>query len=88
MPQYDYSPILLQSGVNMGPATTVLADLADTSSLLREQPTTAWKKGWTEQSWDFPNTYVNLPIRTVETNPVSTYADDQNDRFRQRYVKK
>jgi len=63
----------------------VLADLADASSHLREQTTTAWKKGWSEQAYDFPNTYVNLPQRVMTWDPISTYADDQNTRFVQRY---
>lgn len=69
----------------MGPATVVLEDLADTGSLLREKTTTAWKSNWTEQPYDFPNSYVNIPQRVMDWNPVSTYVDDQNTRFAQRY---
>jgi len=85
MPLLDAAPIILQPNVHMGPATVVLEDLADTSSYLREQTTTAWKKGWSEQAYDFPNTYVNLPQRVMTWDPISTYADDQNTRFVQRY---
>jgi hypothetical protein len=88
MPTLDFSPIVLEQNVNMGPATVVLEDLAVTGSLLREQTTTAWKKNWTEQSYEFPNTYVNLPLRTLSFDPISSYADDQNARFAQRYAKK
>jgi hypothetical protein len=88
MPTLNFSDIVLQPNVSMGPATEVLADLADVSSVLREQSTIAWKKNATEESYDFPNTYVNLPLRTLSFDPISTYADDQNDRFAQRYAKK
>ena len=50
MPRLDAAPIILQPNVHMGPATVVLEDLADTGSALREQTTTAWKKGWSEQN--------------------------------------
>jgi hypothetical protein len=85
MPRLDAAPIILQPNIHMGPATVVLADLADAGSYLREQTTTAWSKGWSEQPYDFPNTYVNLPMRVKTWDPISTYADDQNNRFVQRY---
>lgn len=85
MPRLDAAPIILQPNVHMGPATVVLEDLADTGSALREQTTTAWKKGWSEQTYDFPNSYVTLPLRVQTWDPISTYADDQNNRFVQRY---
>lgn len=89
MPRLDAAPVILQPNVHMGPATVVLEDLADTGSALREQTTTAWKKGWSEQTYDFPNSYVTIPQRVMPWVPISTYADDQNDRFVQRYhVKK
>ena len=89
MPNYlNSSPNVLQPDVWMGPATIVLADLADTESDLRSRDTLAWKKGWSERGYDFPNNYVNLPLRVVNFDPVSTYADDQNTRFSQRYLTK
>lgn len=88
MPRLDSSPHVLQPDVFQGPATVVLADLADTGSKLREVTTSAWKKGWTEKGYDFPNTYVTIPQRVQSWNPVSTYADDQNTRFGQRYFSK
>lgn len=81
----DTSVIDLQQGVWMGPATTVLADLADAGSALREQSTSGWKNQWTEKSFDFPNSYVDLPMRYLSENPISTYTIDQNTRFSQRY---
>jgi hypothetical protein len=85
MPRLDNSQNILQPGIHMGPATIVLEDLADTGSLLRERTTTAWKSNWTEQPYDFPNSYVNIPQRVMGWNPISTYVDDQNTRFAQRY---
>lgn len=85
MPRLDAAPIVLQPNVHMGPATVVLEDLAMTGSALREQTTTAWKKNWSEQAYDFPNSYVTIPQRVMSWDPISTYADDQNNRFVQRY---
>ena len=56
--------------------------------MLREEPTTAWKKGWSEQPYDFPNSYVKLPLRVLSWDPISTFADQQNTRFVQRYFSK
>lgn len=88
MPTLNAAPVVLQPEVWMGPATVVLKDLADASSALRERSTTGWTKGWTEQPYDFPNTYVDLPLRVQTADPMSTYAMDQNDRFTQRYLTK
>jgi hypothetical protein len=89
MPQtLDFSPVLLQSEVPMRPATVVLADLADAGSDLRERSTTTWNKNATEHPYDFPNSYVNLPIRFNTADPISTYAVNQNTMFTQRYFKK
>jgi hypothetical protein len=88
MPTLSTGPNVLQEGVWIGPAQVVLADKTDVESMLREEPTTAWKKGWSEQQYDFPNTYVNLPLRVLTWNPASTFVDDQNTRFAQRYFSK
>lgn len=85
MPQFSYSPLVLEEGVWKGPAQVVLEDKTDVESGLREEPTTAWKKGWSEQAYDFPNTYVNLPLRVLNTNPINTFGEYQNQRFVQRY---
>lgn len=84
----DASPYNLQPGVHMGPATVNLVDIADTGSMLREASTTSWKKAKTEQAYDFPNSYVNLPLRVMSFDPINTTADDQNRRFAQRYFSK
>jgi hypothetical protein len=81
----DTSPLTLEKKVWYGPAQVVLADKTEVESGLREEPTTAWKKGWSEQSYDFPNTYVTLPIRYMTWDPASTFVEDQNNRFAQRY---
>jgi hypothetical protein len=88
MPVLNNSPNVLQPGVWIGPAQVVLEDQVQIESQLREQPTTAWKKGWSEQAYDFPNTYVKLPLRVLGWDPVSTYAENQNTRFVQRYFSK
>lgn len=88
MPRLDVSQNVLQGGVWIGPAHVVLSDKTDVESLLREQTTTSWRKDWTEQGYDFPNSYVTLPQRVMSWDPISTYADDQNSRFKQRYISK
>lgn len=88
MPALDFSGNILQKGVWEGPAQVVLADKTDVESMLREKTTSAWKKGWSEKPYDFPNTYVNLPLRVLYWNPINTFGDIQNERFDQRYNSK
>lgn len=88
MSRLDTSGLVLEKGVWIGPAQVVLADKTDVESQLRERPTTAWKKDMTEQPYDFPNTYVTIPQRVMTWNPISTFVDDQNTRFAQRYFGK
>ena len=85
MPTLDNSHNILQKDIWIGPAQVVLADKTDVESTLQRQSTSAWKKGWSEKSYDFPNTYVNLPIRVLNWNPINTFGDIQNERFNQRY---
>jgi len=85
MPTLDSSRNVLQPGIWMGPAQVVLADKTDVESTLRKQSTSAWKKGWSEKPYDFPNTYVDIPLRVMYWNPINTFADIQNERFDQRY---
>lgn len=88
MPTLDTSPLTLEKGVWYGPAQVVLEDKTTVEDSLREQTTTSWKKGWSEQTYDFPNSYVTLPLRVLEWNPINTFSEYQNDRFAQRYYKK
>lgn len=88
MPRQDTSPNILQPGVWIGPAQVVLEDQVQVESRLRESPTTAWKKAWSEQAYDFPNSYVKLPLRVLSWDPASTFAEQQNTRFVQRYFSK
>jgi hypothetical protein len=88
MPQFSYLPLVNEKGVWYGPAQVVLEDKTNVESNLREEPTTAWKKGWSEQTYDFPNTYVTLPLRVIDWNPINTFGEYQNDRFAQRYYTK
>jgi hypothetical protein len=79
---------LLQDGIYRGPKNVVLEELAMASDALRPQTTTRWGKDWSEQSYDFPNQYIETPTRTLDWDPISTYAVDQNTRFVQRYFVK
>jgi len=88
MPTLDYSGVNLEKGVWIGPAQVVLADKTDVESTLREQTTSTWKKGWSENPYDFPNTYVDLPLRVLWWNPINTFGDIQNERFNERYYSK
>jgi hypothetical protein len=88
MPTLDISPLTLEKNVWYGPAQVVLADKTAVEDSLREQTTTAWKKGWSEQTYDFPNSYVTLPLRVIDWNPINTFGEYQNDRFAQRYYNK
>lgn len=85
MPTLDNSHNILQKGVWIGPAQVVLADKTDVESMLRARSTEAWTKGWSEKPYDFPNTYVDLPLRVLMWNPITTFGDIQNERFDQRY---
>jgi len=88
MPQFSYLPLVNEKGVFYGPAQVVLEDKTSVEDSLREQTTTSWKKGWSEQTYDFPNTYVTLPLRVIDWNPINTFGEYQNDRFAQRYYTK
>jgi hypothetical protein len=81
------SSLDLQKGVFYGPANVVMEDLVNIESIIRPRDTLAWKKMYNEKPYDFPNTYVDLPIRWIQKDPVSTYAIEQNVRFSQRYKK-
>jgi hypothetical protein len=65
-----------------------IAELVDVESDLREEPTTARRKTYTEQPYDFPSQYIDMPVRVWTEDPGSTYAANQNLRFQQRYGKK
>jgi hypothetical protein len=65
-----------------------IAELVDIESDLREEPTTARRKTYTEHPYDFPNQYIDMPVRVWTADPASTYAANQNLRFQQRYGKK
>jgi len=88
MPLLDTSRNILQEGVWSGPAQVVLEDKIQVESMLREVPTTSWRGGWSERAYDFPNSYVTLPLRTIEKDPISSFVEDQNTRFVQRYFSK
>lgn len=88
MSRLDTSGLVLEKGIWIGPAQVVLTDKTQIESELRERPTTNWRKNMTEEAYDFPNTYVTIPQRVMSWNPISTFVDDQNTRFAQRYFGK
>jgi hypothetical protein len=51
---------------------------------LRAQPTNRWTRYYNERAYDFPNLYISDPFPVLTWNPVSTYSNDQNNRFDQR----
>jgi len=87
MPQMYYTTegVTLEQSVWQGPATVTQVDVVDAESALRPVDTLAWKKPYTETAYDFPNTYVNIPLRVLTWDPISTYSIEQNVRFDQRY---
>jgi hypothetical protein len=87
MPQMYYTTegITLEQSVWQGPATITQVDIVDAETALRPIDTLAWKKPYTEAAYDFPNSYVNIPLRVLTRDPISTYSIDQNNRFDQRY---
>jgi hypothetical protein len=63
-----------------------IEDLVMTDDMLRPQTTFGYKKGWTAESFDFPNLYIQDPAFPVKNwMPIDTYAQDHNIRFEQRY---
>lgn len=90
-PTLTTSPNVLETGIWQGPAQITLEDIGKITSELVPEPTTSWRKNMTEKPYDFPNNYydtVKVPIQWMHWDPRSTYADDQNDRFKQRYLQK
>ena len=87
MPQEYFSTqgVTLEQGVWQGPATVTMTDIADAESALRPVDTLTWKKPYSEAPYDFPNSYVILPLRVLDFDPISTYSDNQNKVFSQRY---
>jgi hypothetical protein len=89
-PTLTTSQNVLEQGVWQGPAQITLDDIAQVSNFLISEPTTSWRKNMTEQPYDFPNNYCDtaqVPIQWMRWDPRSTYVDDQNNRFNQRYFK-
>ena len=84
-------PNVLEKGVWQGPAQITMEDIGVVTSELVPEPTTSWRKDMTERPYDFPNNYYDtqaVPIQWMQWDPRSTFADDQNNRFSQRYLQK
>lgn len=76
--------ITLQEKIWQGPATIVLDDVVRIDDALRPQTTSRWNRYYFEKPVDFPNLYINDPFPVLTWSPVSTYSNDQNNRFDQR----
>jgi hypothetical protein len=62
-----------------------IATLVENDDILRPQTTFGYKKGWSAQPYDFPNSYINEPFPVKNWMPIDTYAEDVNKRFAERY---
>jgi hypothetical protein len=90
-PTLTTSQNVLETGVWQGPAQITLEDIGNVTSELVPEPTTSWRKNMTEKPYDFPNNYYDVsavPIQWMQWDPRSTFVDDQNNRFKQRYLQK
>lgn len=76
--------LTLQPKIWQGPATVVLDDVVRVDDALRSQTTSQWNAGYTERPYDFPNLYIQDPFPVRLFDPISTYSNDQNNRFNQR----
>jgi hypothetical protein len=77
----------LRSLETPGPIVPLLEDIADKSSALREVSTTRFNKYWAAEPFDFPNSYIDIPLRVMKSDPISTRSEVQNIAFMQRYLK-
>jgi hypothetical protein len=75
---------MLQERIWQGPATIILDDVVRVDDALRSQTTSRWNRDYNEHPYDFPNLYIRDPFPILTWNPVSTYSNDQNNRFDQR----
>lgn len=76
--------VTLQEQIWQGPATIILDDVVRIDDMLRSQSTQRWNRFYNEQPYDFPNLYIRDAFPVLTWNPVSTYSNDQNNRFDQR----
>jgi hypothetical protein len=63
-------------------------EMVMTEDYLRPQTTFGFKKQYSDQPFDFPNLYITAGFPITKSDPISTYADDQNIRFKMRYLEK
>jgi hypothetical protein len=81
----------LQAGLRkLEPTGTLLPliiDIIDVDDALRPVDTSGFKKLISEQPYDFPNFYVDAPVRVMLQDPMSTTAEYQNTDFMRRYLK-
>jgi hypothetical protein len=81
----------LQAGLrSLEPTGTLLPliiDIVNVDDALRPVDTSGFKKFTSEQPYDFPNFYVDAPVRVWTQDPISTTAEYQNTDFMRRYLK-
>jgi len=59
----------------------------EVENILRPITTIGYKKEWQSESYDFPKLYDVPPTFPVMLyTPESSYANDRNERFNQRYA--
>jgi hypothetical protein len=64
-----------------------LQEVVDIESSLRPVSTVGYHKGWQAEPYDFPKMYNVSPTFPVMLfNPPSSYTDDRNKRFAERYA--
>lgn len=82
---------LLQPGLRTldtpGPLVPLLADIVAVDDALRPVDTTAFKKYYASEPYDFPSQYIDIPVRVWTQDPISTTAEYQNADFMKRYLK-
>jgi len=89
-PTLTTSRNILEQGIWQGPAQITLEDIGNVMNELVPEPTTTWRKDMTERSYDFPNNYYDIekvPIQWMRWDPISTFVEDQNTRFTERYFR-
>lgn len=77
----------LRSLETPGPLVPLVEDIVILSDALREVTTTRFRRDLGAIHTDFPDAYVNIPLRVYVDDPVSTRADIQNEAFMKRYLK-
>jgi hypothetical protein len=63
-----------------------MEDIVDTESSLRPITTIGFNRNWQGAEFDFPKLYdVSETFPVMLFNPISSYTEDRNERFIERY---